>query len=254
MTDKKALKDEAHKFLESLERELANKMPSPKEMRQSIHDIVTRAKNNNKMKHMRQPEDAFLYHNAVPIIFRHMQTVRGIGESEAKQSLLSEFYRNMPDLCLDTPARLQLHPFDKVVGTKPAEIVAQWTGKHGAPLKQACPDFSFREPFPFKIVFEGKYFQKGGLDFAQKELAVNIYQAFFYRALPYVAPKKPAPKKPSSPAWDYDFACLLAYDASDAGNLKQAWEGLTPRVRRGFWEGADVYVMILRGEPGPQGT
>jgi hypothetical protein len=81
------------------------------------------------------------------------------------------------------------------------------------------------------------------------ELATNIYQAFFYRGLPYVPPKK------SSPAWDYEFACLLAYDASDAGSLRQAWNGLDTEVKNCFWDGANVYVMILRGadvipEPG----
>jgi hypothetical protein len=199
--DRGALKDRAYKFLESLEIRLISETPSPAAMRQSIRETVASARNDVTRKHMRQPENVFLYHYAIPIIFRHMQTVPDIGETKAKQSLLSAFDRNIPDRCVGTPARKHRHPFGKVLGARVSDIVAQWAGTHGPSLKQACPDFAFREPFPFKIVFEGKYFQTGGTAAAQNELARNIYQAFFYRALPYVAPKK------SSPAWDYEFAC-----------------------------------------------
>jgi hypothetical protein len=116
--------------------------------------------------------------------------------------------------------------------------MAQWTREQGSTLVQACPDFAFREPFPFKIVFEGKYFESGATVRAQTELVVNIYQAFFYRGLPYIPPRK------SSPSWDYDFACLLASDASDNGSLKRAWDVLRNEVKRGFWDGANVYVIF----------
>lgn len=234
------LKSKAQKFLESLQKELNSNMPPAAEMRRLVHEIVTDAKKNPTRKHMRQPENAFLYQYAFPIICRHMQTVDGIGPDEVKQSLLSEFYRNMKDCCLQTPARTRGHPFTKIIGAKPADIVAQWTGKSGAPLRQACPDFAFRDPFPFKIVFEGKYFESGSTARAGTELVTSTYQAFYYRGLPYVPPRK------SSPPWDYDFACLLACDASGDGSLKQVWDGLKSDVRRGFWEGANVYVMILR--------
>ena len=48
----------------------------------------------------------------------------------------------------------------------------------GAFVTQSCPDFAFREPFPYKVVFEGKYFEKGGREWAQNELPALIYQAF----------------------------------------------------------------------------
>ena len=216
-------------------------------MRAAIPAIVKASKSDNKQPHMRQPEDAFLYRYVFPIMFRHMKTVEGIGEEEARQSLLSEYYRNMPEFCRDTPARKERHPFSKLIGSKPAEIVAQWKGENGPPLKQSCPDFAFRNPFPFKVVFEGKYFGDGGPARAQHELVTNIYQAFFYRGLPFVAARTSGQKV--APAWDYDFACLLAYDASRDGTLRDAWGGLSPDVKRGFWEGANVYVMVLRGNP-----
>jgi len=241
-TERATLKRGALEFLESVEKELTSGTPSPMRMRESVREVVAAAKSDKTLPHMRQPENAFLYRYAVPIVFRQMQNVPGIGETEARQSLLSEFYRNLPGLCLATPARTQRHPFNKVIGMQPKEVVAQWAGTRGAALRQACPDFAFREPFPYKIVFDGKYFSEGSLAAAQIALATNIYQAFFYRGLPYV------PARKASPAWDYDFACLLAYDASESGTLKQAWDDLAGEVKQGFWEGANVYVMIVRGK------
>jgi hypothetical protein len=108
-------------------------------------------------------------------------------------------------------------------------------------LAQSCPDFSLRDPFPHSILFEGKYFPRGSLEFAQRELVTDIYQAFFYRGLPRLAATKKRPE------WNYDYACLMAYDASPKGTLAAAWTALDLQTRRGFWEGANVYVMILRG-------
>jgi hypothetical protein len=48
--------------------------------------------------------------------------------------------------------------------------------------------------------------------------------------------------------WDYDYACLLAYDASIDGSLQKAWNTINEAVRlEGLWDGANIYVMILRG-------
>jgi hypothetical protein len=40
--------------------------------------------------------------------------------------------------------------------------------------------------------------------------------------------------------------CLLAYDASDNGALEAAWASV--KKKRAFWEGGNVFVMIIRGE------
>ena len=50
------------------------------------------------------------------------------------------------------------------------------------------------------------------------------------------------------PAWDYDYSCLFAYDASEDGTLLNVWNSLDNEVKAGFWEGANLYVMILRGK------
>jgi hypothetical protein len=95
--------------------------------------------------------------------------------------------------------------------------------------------------FPHSIVFEGKYFANGSTGDASRELVSDIYQAFFYRGLPRVEASKRG-----HPKWDYDYACLLAYDASPNGTLLNAWDALPPSVKRCFWDGANIYVMILR--------
>jgi hypothetical protein len=42
-------------------------------------------------------------------------------------------------------------------------------------------------------------------------------------------------------------ACLFAFDATPEGHFLNAWSSLDSKVRKGFWEGANIYVMILRG-------
>ena len=68
-----------------------------------------------------------------------------------------------------------------------------------------------------------------------------MYQAFFYRGLPanYENPKRP---------WDYDYSCLFVFDASFDGAFANAWEQLPAEVRQGFWDGANVYTMVIRGQ------
>lgn len=234
-------KRDAYKFLKSLEVKLTKTLPEPDAIRVQVRQVVASSKLDDKAKHKRQPEDAFLHHFAFPVLFEHMQTVSGIDRTAAQESLLSEYFRNMKEMCFGTPARHQRHPFNKIIGSKPAAIMAQWKGEtEGAQLKQSCPDFALRAPFPFKIVFEGKYFEKGGATKAETELVTNIYQAFFYRALPKIESDN------RSPAWDYDYSCLFAYDASPDGALYEAWNKLDKAVKAGFWEGANLYVMIIR--------
>ena len=85
------------------------------------------------------------------------------------------------------------------------------------------------------------YFPSGSLDYAQRQLITDIYQTFFNRGLPRLAPAK------KHPEWKYGYACLMAYDASPKGTLAAAWTALPLQTRRSFWEGANLYVMVLRG-------
>ena len=162
------------------------------------------------------------------------------GPEAARKSLLSESWRNMREFSEASPARGRGHPFAKLLGTKPPAIMKQWKGEAGVTLRQPCPDFALCSPFP-KIVFEAKYFPKGDREAAESALVI-IYQAFFYRALPFI------PASKLRPAWDYDYACLLVYDGSEKGSLMAAWNSINEATQRAFWESAAVYVMVLRGK------
>jgi hypothetical protein len=165
-----------------------------------------------------------------------------LNEKEARAALLSENFRHLPQICSGTPARKDRHPFDKTLAPGPREVMAHWRSGKANALRQSCPDFALRFPCPFSIVFEGKYFEQGSAAKAESELVNNIYQAFFYRSLPKVESIK------TRPSWDYEFSSLLVCDASLDGTLKKAWDSLDPAVQAGFWNGANVYVMVIRSE------
>jgi hypothetical protein len=126
---------------------------------------------------------------------------------------------------------------------QPGEIFKRWTNRgtrNG--ITGSSPDFALSTPFPHKIVFEGKYFRRGSPDTAGSALATGIYQAFFYRALPELQGDR------RHPPWKYDYACLLAYDASPEGRLTAAWNLVSSEVRKSFWDSGNIYVMILGGQ------
>jgi hypothetical protein len=229
-------------FLKHLEKTLNATLPAAAQMEAWVRLTVAAAKGNEKQKHLNAPEAAFLNGQALPIVFHTIQTTCGLSEEQAKVALLSEYHRTTPEISRRSPIRWERHPFRKVLNASPTEIYRRWKDPdQGGALTQSCPDFSLHDPFPHSILFEGKYFARGSREFAQRELVTNIYQAFFYRGLPRLAAAK------GHPDWGYDYACLLAYDASPSGTLATAWTALDARTRHAFWEGANIYVMILGG-------
>ena len=131
--------------------------------------------------------------------------------------------------------------FGKNLGLGVDKIIQTWTKPPGAlPLNQAYPDFCLRSPFPFKITFDAKYFFQNSESAANKALVEGAYEAMFYRGLPSVAARNT-----HEPSWDYDYGCLLAYDASDDGILESVWRSV--RCKGAFWDGANIFVMIVRG-------
>ncbi|HUS20191.1 MAG TPA: hypothetical protein VMZ25_11130 [Terriglobales bacterium] len=233
-------KDQALGFLKELEKTLNSGLPGPTTMESWIRSTVAEAKTNDKKKHLRLPEAAFLNGQALPALFDFL-IHRGLSKEEAKRALLNEYHRTMSDLSSRSPIRWERHPFRKIMSGSPSDIYRGWTNPDkGYGLTRSCPDFSLREPFPHSILFEGKYFPRGSLEFAQRQLVTDIYQTIFYRGLPCLAAAK------KHPDWNYDYACLMAYDASTLGTLSSAWRELPQQTRDSFWEGANVYVMILR--------
>jgi hypothetical protein len=240
-----SLKEGARRFLDRVQEELTATLPEASELRKLVRAEIASAKKESK-KYIYGPESAFLHTDFIPSFFDSVQTAGQITKSDAKQSFLCEGYTNIPDYASGTPIRTQGHPFTKVLSATAADVALNWRKKDRNPLAQACPDFAVRTPFPYNIVFEAKYFERGSFEKASRDLVAGIYESFFYRALPYVPPTR------LRPAWDYDFACLIGCDASNDGALVAAWDSFSPGVRKGLWEGGNVYVMLVR--PGASGV
>jgi hypothetical protein len=229
-------KPQALAYLQALEAFLRSELCAPEEMRAKIPELMSSAKTDLSRKHLgNNPEAAFLNGLVAPLLFRHMQSVPGISANEARQSLVSDYWHSMPEFCSQSSARTAHYLFSKQFGGESAfAVMARWRGERGKILRQPYPDFGFRPPFPHKILFEGKYFSGGN---AENALVTAIWETCFYRGLPFI------PATPVKPAWDYEFGCLIAYDASDSGNLAAAWDSVIPKAE--FWDSANIYVMIL---------
>jgi hypothetical protein len=85
------------------------------------------------------------------------------------------------------------------------------------------------------VVFDAKYFVSNSEAEAKKALVGGVYEVACYRGLP--------PDATTKHGWDYDYGCLLAYDASDDGILKKAWASVTHKSE--FWDGGNIYVMVI---------
>ena len=235
-------KDLAFQFLRSLEHRLSQRLPAWLELHEAVPEIVAEAKMREDWGNKRQPEDAFLYHFAFPIVFEYLANEMALGRDKARESLLCEYHKFMPDLVSGTPTRPIRFgiPFGKEIESTES-INTRWRNEAvTAKTQQPCPDFAIRAPSPHKVVFEGKYFSSGTLAAAENHLVQSSYQAFFYRSLP------PSEANYQGISWEYDYACLLACDASEEGNLLEAWRTLDEGVRNDFWSGSSVYVMIVR--------
>jgi hypothetical protein len=243
-------KSNAKTFLEKMEVYLKDNLPGRSAVCKEVADEVAKAiaeKKNGIPKHKRQhissPEGAFFKLFGAKYVYDYL---RGdfcrLSVPDARHALLSESYRHFKNIASDSPRSLKRNPFTKQAGVSAQSIVDRWW-KHGDKCQQSCPDLALRAPCSHTVVIEGKYYRKGGYEAAQAELVRGIYQCFFYRGLPTV------PKTGKPPAWDYDYACLLAYDASDEGNLIHAWEKLKERnndIATGLWDGSNIYVMVIR--------
>jgi hypothetical protein len=236
----------AHSFLSELESYLNCGIPGARTIRSEIAASVREAKalpKRNPGRRSAFPEGAFLNDYILPRINQFLRGRLNLASDDARRALLSESFRTQPDLSCGSPVRSVKHPFRKVIGVSPRDVMRVWRGEAGVPAlaMNNCPDLALRSPAPHNIVFEAKYFALNGSTSAEAALVRDIYQAFFYLGLPRL------PETRRSAAWDYDYACVLAYDASRDGVLIKAWQSLPADVKEACWHGANVYVMILRG-------
>jgi hypothetical protein len=241
-------KANAKQFLKRLEQFLNTRLLPPAEMAQRIEATVKQAKASSDQRHLALPEAALVNEHVTPLIGRflrdELRNQSGLVNERPKLALLSESWKGLPALTSGTPSRSAKHPFSKVIGIKPKQIFEQWKSTKG--LTRSCPDLALRDPAPHRVVFEAKYFRRGGESAAKSALVQGIYEAFFYRGLPTRM------EKPPHASWNYDYGCLLIYDGSRDGTVNEAWRSLDRQVRTACWDGANIYVMVLQGsERGP---
>jgi len=226
-------KDEAYKFLGDLQTYLNDYLSEKIEIASNIDKII-----NDDEYRISDKQDAFSV-LVTPYIHEFLCEY-GMSSARARDLFLSEMHGQISKLVGGPVSRFDGHPFTKNdIRIKPNAIMDRWRGpKRGRSCPRPCPDMAFRSPY--KVVFEVKYFRQNQSGSADSELVKGIYEAFFYRSLPFI------PETLGRAAWDYDYSCFLAYDATMEGNLLEAWNSLDTNVRKGFWDGANIYVMILR--------
>ena len=231
----------ARSFFEGLEAHLNQSIPCPAETQEKLAALVKRARSSANKYERRNAlhEGAFLYECVFPAVYRFVGDWPNMDPQKAKQALLCEGYIHIPKIASGTPRRWLEHPFSKATGATRTSIMRRW--KAGTLVEDSCPDMALRAPFPFKTVFECKYFRQGGPEVGKSALVDGVHEAFFYLGLARL------PERGKHAAWDYDFACFLALDASNGGSLIEAWKGVSEDVKSNIWESANIYVMILRG-------
>lgn len=234
---------EAHAFLRGLQAYLDGQLPDREQIVSEIREVVRQAKCSTAQDErcMSFPEGAFLNKYVIPCMNRYLRDEVRLDEVAAKRALLSESYRSHRSMCSGSPVWTGQHPFRKLFGVHHMKVLANWQAPSGELLaKNCCPDFALRSPSPTSVVFEGKYFREGN---ANSALIDGLYECFFYRGLPR---RQTSVKERAD--WNYDYACLLAYDATPDARLKGAWNKLDEEVRNAFWHGAKIFVLLLPSE------
>jgi hypothetical protein len=230
MVDANVNREAAWNSLKELEQHLGKNI-NPSAVRQFVNE----AKGSNY-------EFDFVNRFMLPSVSEYLR--QSLTPEEAVEALLAESKdaKTKKRLTSGTPAGAKVHPFTKVLGVSAKGLVEMWwgTGKNKSnPLSRSCPDWAFRPPCKHKVVFECKLFRKGGMDAAKSELVRSIYQCFHYLGQPKVAPSD------THAAWDYDYACLVAYDASGSRSLVEAWKCVDPKVEKACWNASNIFVMVL---------
>jgi len=235
------VREDARKFLEGL-RERFNSTWKPEEVKQTMRDFEEHERTRKPNRPDVQREFYFSNIFVVPTIHHYLhdyllkQPFASTPPHDARTALLAEGYTTFRDKASGSPGSTFKQPFTKQFNTVGGIVKSWWNASEDSTVN-AYPDFALRAPF--KVVGETKYFHKGGIDAAKSELVRGIYQCFYYRGLP-----RTNTTSNGSP-WDYDYACLLAYDASGNGVLAKAWETINPKVKHACWNGANIFVMVL---------
>ena len=235
-TDDRLSRTQVAGFLSDLSRYLQSILPSRDVITSQVRTLMS-GKESQVWKHKPEsPESAFIGEYVLPNIEGFLQRQADDGQRGGDPLKIIRVGFPAPEKYSSSGfAFFPGHPFGKVVG-KPEVMYRRWK-EGGVPLIQSWPDLTLLSPY--RTLFECKYFNRVLKSPARIQLVTDLYQTFFYRALPLLPPKN------KHAGWDYEYACYLAYDATVDGWLSQAWNGLPEKVRNSFWEQANIFVMIL---------
>lgn len=112
-------KVEAHSHPQAMEKILLSSgMPLGPDMSLEIRRIVIRAKSAQDREHLKLPEAAFLNTYVIPGIVRCLREVSGLNEAQARELLLNECHRSMPETAA-------VSPIQPLIGGVPPEIVGK---------------------------------------------------------------------------------------------------------------------------------
>lgn len=225
-------------FLKVVERKLADALRAAEStgpVPEQVERMVRAARKAGGASHLRLPEAAFLNTWLAPVLY---EVLRDRGIESPSNLLLAESHAQLRPFCSGTAARLRPFPFDKQWKSGPEAIFERWRGPTDKAFSRPCPDFAIRNPF--RVVIEGKYFRRGSLQVAKQELVESIYEALFYLGVPRSGS--------GAREWWYDYACLVAYDASEEQTLATAWNLIEP-MHGQFWTDANLYVMVIGRTP-----
>lgn len=233
-------RDQARQFLEGVRSRLEvllrqSEVATGRSIAEQVDATCADAQNDERKKHLKAPEAAFL--NTWVVQALRDQLLASLPSSEAaKAALLAESHAAFPDIVGGPAARPAAFPFTKALNAKPRDIYDRWAKpKPGqAAFPTTWPDLAIRQPH--KIVFEGKYFQSGSLEPAERQLVAAIHEALFYLGVPAISAH--------GRDWGYDYACLVAYDASRDQTLVRAWSNLS-KLHARFWDDANLHVIVL---------
>jgi hypothetical protein len=227
-------REDAHEFLCGLREHLASKIDSAR-----VSQWMEKIKSNRPTGKDVPYEGLFTDEFVLPHVSEYL--CQRVGSAKASIALLAESSAaKQAGIAFHSPASCQKHLFTKEIGVSLDKIIEQWWAESKKlPVSQSCPDWAFRSPCPYTVVFEGKFFRNGSVAGAKAELVKSIYQCFYYRAQPRIDGIG------TSPGWDYDYACLFAYDASKSGVLTEAWDAI-PQMQDECWNAANIFVMVCR--------
>lgn len=229
-----AAKDAAYDFLKQLEKRLNEAAPSPAQLKSTVDAIWHKPKHlKTEREKIESKENIPFFFLAVPQIFEFGQAHTGLSDVEMRKALRCVYYSKFPEFSASNVRRKSGYPFSKE-WKRTSEVIRSWqkSPQSSTPANQAWPEAGLVPPFPWRILFEAKYFAEESVGAAESSLVNGVYETAFYRGLPV------------DDDWSYDFGCLLAYDVSENGYLKQAWESVADK--RLFWDHGHVFVMIVR--------